>query len=174
MNTDKLIGLLKGIAPAIAGALGGPFAAAGVSALEEALGISPDPEKSQDGRISELAARIQGATAADLLALKEADLHHAETMAKIAGDDRKSARDREIAVKDVVPGLLAFCVTAGFFGVLGYMLGYEVPASNRDVLNILLGSLGTAWVSVVAYYYGKSSDDGAKAVMLYNSTPKDK
>jgi hypothetical protein len=35
----------------------------------------------------------------------------------------------------------------------------------------MLGSLGTAWISVVAFWFGSTNSGQKKDVMLYNSTP---
>jgi hypothetical protein len=39
------------------------------------------------------------------------------------------------------------------------------------VLNLMLGSLGTAWISIIAYYFGASHTDTSTKEMLYNSMP---
>jgi hypothetical protein len=62
--------------------------------------------------------------------------------------------------KNTLP-ILTLLITTGFFGLLGFMLMHDVPAANKDILNIMLGSLGTAWITVVAFYFGSSQ--GSKA-----------
>lgn len=81
---------------------------------------------------------------------------------QIAADDRKSAREREMAVKDRMPAVLAILITAGFFGTLGYMLKYGVPPEGSEVLYMMLGTLGTAWIGVIGYYYGTSAGSQTK------------
>lgn len=89
--------------------------------------------------------------------------------------DTQSARDREVKINTDpnsswlsknIPGMLALGVTLGFFGMLAWMLNYDVPTTNKDILNIMLGSLGTAWVSIVGFYFGSSmgSKTNAEAI----------
>jgi len=67
-------------------------------------------------------------------------------------DDRDSARKREIAVKDHTPAILAYGITVGFFFTLYYVFGHGVKAEMRDLANIMVGTLGTAWIGVVQYF----------------------
>jgi hypothetical protein len=97
------------------------------------------------------------------------------------GKEMASARDREVQIStsDKAPlinkvalPVLAVFITFGFFGILAYMLLYNVPVPNKDVLNIMLGSLGTAWLSVVMYYFGSSSGSADKSRQIEVLTNK--
>jgi hypothetical protein len=151
----KWTDILATVAPTLATALGGPLAGMAVTAAASALGLSDATQES-------VANALAGAKPSDLLALKQADYD----LDRIAAGDRDSARQREINVKDRIPAVLAIGVTSGFFGILTFMLLHEVPASSKDVLNLMLGSLGTAWISVMSYYFGSSSGSVRKDAML--------
>lgn len=94
---------------------------------------------------------------------KMATLTQAEIEAYLK--DTQSARDANVRIQESdkaswlaknVSYILSLIITLGFFGLLSYMLKYEVPSANKDVMNILLGSLGTAWITVVGFFFGSS------------------
>lgn len=94
---------------------------------------------------------------------KMAALTQAEVEAYLK--DTQSARDANVRIQESdkaswlaknVSYILSLIITLGFFGLLSYMLKYEVPSANKDVMNILLGSLGTAWITVVGFFFGSS------------------
>ncbi|MDO8421578.1 MAG: hypothetical protein Q7S99_05400 [Parvibaculum sp.] len=169
MDIGKLVGT---VAPWIGTALGGPLGGMAVGALADALGLSDKTEAAIKNAIS-------GATPEQMLALKKADQDFALQMQelgfknvadleKIAAEDRNSARNREIQTGDhFTPRLLAIVVTFGFFLVLGYLIRYGMPAGEgRDALLIMLGSLGTAWTGIVAYYFGSSAGSAQKSAQI--------
>ena len=159
---------LAKLVPTIATCLGGPLAGLAVTAVSKALGI--DEDKVQDVIDS-------GKLSADQIAsLKQAEIElqrQAQELGlnfeQLAVQDRVSARDMQAQTKSIVPSLLAMLVTAGFFGILAaLMLGY---ATKSDELMIMLGSLSSAWIGVISFYFGSSAGSQAKDQMIHNSTP---
>jgi len=156
------------VAPAIATALGGPLAGTAVAALSKALLGRPD------GSEEEVAAAIATGGTDALAAIRAADQAFKTEMTKLGIDlerihaaDRDSARQREVKAGDTAtPRALAFLVTVGFFGVLAYLLHAGKPPSGGDALLVMLGALGGAWASIVAYYFGSSSGSAEKNVLL--------
>ncbi len=71
----------------------------------------------------------------------------------------------QAATRSLVPPMLAGAVTIGFFGILGMMLFGTMDANNPAIL-MMLGSLGTAWTGIIAYYFGSSAGSQAKTEML--------
>ena len=155
MNFGKqALSILTTVAPTIATALGGPVAGLAVSELEKFFGVTG---------ATAVDASLAAATPDQLANLKKIDNDFKVQMADIGFkedqlvySDIASARTREEAVKDWTPQLLAYGVTLGFFGILGWMLVKGVPKES-DVLMVMLGSLGTAWTAIVAYYFGSSA-----------------
>jgi hypothetical protein len=102
-------------------------------------------------------------TPEQLLALKqlEADLQvklaqlHLDTETSVA-KDRDSARQREIQVHDKIPALLAILLTVGFFSILFAIIFFPMSQESSHIIDVMLGALGTAWVSCITYYFGSS------------------
>lgn len=155
---------LASIAPTAASMLGGPLAGQAVQWVEGQLGVTPDPASSLAQRAQNLLGAAGGMTFDQSLAMKKEDddlqakLADANIqLARVDADDRASARAREVAVKDWIPGALMFVTTAGFFGLLAFLASHEVPAGSRDLLNIMLGALGAGWTGGMTYYFGSSA-----------------
>jgi hypothetical protein len=64
---------------------------------------------------------------------------------------------------------MAFLVTLGFFGILGALMYGGVQKS--DEIMVMLGSLGTAWTGIIAFYFGSSNGSQNKDSLLFNSRP---
>ena len=162
---------LKQIAPTIATALGGPLAGMAVSAISKAVGV--DEDKVQDmissnklnaDQVAQLKmAEIELARQAQELGLN---------FEKLTVDDRKSAREMQATTRSWVPPLLAAAVTFGFFAILGGMMFGKMSVADNTALTMMLGSLGTAWTGIIAYYFGSSAGSQAKTDLLSKSAGK--
>jgi hypothetical protein len=155
---------LKQIAPTIATALGGPLAGMAVSAISKAVGV--DEDKVQDLISSNKMTPDQIAQ----VKLAEIELKRQENelglnFESLAVDDRKSAREMQATTRSIVPPVLAAIVTLGFFGIMVMMLLGKVDSNNPAIL-MMLGSLGTAWTGIIAYYFGSSAGSQAKTDLL--------
>jgi hypothetical protein len=84
----------------------------------------------------------------------------------LAVDDRKSAREMQATTRSIVPPLLAASVTVGFFAILGGMMFGKMSVADNTALTMMLGSLGTAWTGIIAYYFGSSAGSQAKTELL--------
>jgi membrane-bound ClpP family serine protease len=159
---------LMKLVPTIATCLGGPLAGLAVTAVSKALGI--DEDKVQDvidsGKLN----------AEQIASLKQAEIElqrQAQELGlnfeQLAVQDRASARDLQKETKSIIPPVLSILVTIGFFGILGGLMSGKIMTS--DALMLMLGSLGTAWTGIIAFYFGSSASSQAKDNMIHNSTP---
>lgn len=157
---------LRTLVPMLGSALGGPLGGAAASFIADKLGI-------QDKTIEAVTEVLNsGKMSADqIAALKLAEIDFQKFLdsnkikiEEISAGDRKSARDMQSLTRSFIPGVLAIAVTIGFFGILTYMLQGEYKPT--DALLVMLGSLGTAWTSIVAFYYGSSAGSAAKNEMI--------
>ena len=167
MDWKKIIAT---VAPWIGTALTGPLGGMAVEAAASALGLT---DKTTDA----IKTAIAGATPEQMLALKQADQTFAlqmqklgydniEKLAALAVENTKDARAMQVATRSPVPGILAFLITVGFFGILiGMMAGWLKTTDNQALL-IMLGALGAAWGAVVNYFFGSSADSGRKTELL--------
>lgn len=153
-----LLGLVSQLAPSLLGLFAGPKAASvasqviavaqtvtGTTTQEAAhAALQADPVKTEALRAQLAQIALDGLTAENA--------------------DRTSARGREVALRDHTPAVLAGAVTAGLFALLSVMAFFKLPTENMQVLNILLGSLGSGWMMVLSYYFGASSPSQGVAV----------
>lgn len=155
------------VAPTIATALGGPLAGLAVKAIGGALGMGDGATE------AEVAAKIAGATPADLLALKKADQEFAVKMreldvdlARIAAGDRDSARQMQRETKSWAPPVLAAVVVGGFIAASVAVLGGWVEGLKDPLIAALVGSvignITAATMLVLNFYFGTSASSRAK------------
>lgn len=88
--------------------------------------------------------------------------------------DRINARSRQIIVKDRIPAILAISVTGGFFSLLWLLAFHQVPPASEKILDVMIGSLATAWTGIVTYYFGSSAGSDRKTEMLNDAAAKPK
>jgi hypothetical protein len=155
---------LKQIAPTIATAMGGPLAGMAVSAISKAIGVEPEKVGDLISNNKLTAEQIAQVKIAEIELQKQAN-ELGLNFEKLAVDDRKSAREMQATTRSIVPPVLAAIVTVGFFGILVMMLLGRVDSNNPPIL-MMLGSLGTAWTGIIAYYFGSSAGSQAKTDLL--------
>lgn len=166
MDWKKALGT---IAPMIGTALGGPFGGLAGTVLGSILGVD-DPT---DDEMLANATKQALADPNKVMQLKEAELAFKAKMkeldireADLDIENTKSARLMQIETGSYIPGLLALLVTAGFFGLLGILCWRVIPTDNEEVLYVMVGSLGTAWVAVVNFYFGSSHGSKLKTEIM--------
>lgn len=156
MDIAKLVG---NVAPFLGGLIGGPFGAAAGQLIGQAL------TGNSNASAEDIEKAIINATPEQLVKLKELDNEYKTRLAELSvssqqieEQDRDSARKREISLHDYAPSLLAILLTFGFFGVIFVIMFIPIQEGVKDIINILLGTLGTAWIACINYYFGSSAE----------------
>lgn len=156
---------LKQVAPTIATALGGPLAGMAVSAISKALGVDEDKVSDVISSNKLNAEQVAQLKMAELELQKQAQ-ELGLNFEKLAVEDRKSAREMQSSTRSKAPPILAGAVTVGFFAILIGMMFGKLSVADNTALTMMLGSLGTAWTGIIAYYFGSSAGSQAKTELM--------
>jgi len=159
--------IVKTVAPLIGTAVGGPLGGMATKMITDVLGLDNDaPEK-------DIASAMQKASPDQLLLLSQADHDFKARMKELNITEQQlvyadidSARKREMALGDKTPTVLALLITFGFFGMLAALLYIDIPEASKSIIYIMVGSLGTAWIQAVSYYFGSSKGSDKKTNLL--------
>lgn len=159
-----------------AASLGGPLGTMAANAVGKAIGIdNVSPDKVDDAiaeattKDPEAMLKLKQAEADFQLRMQELGFKQATDLLNIDAADRANARAREMAVRDRTPMILAFAITIGFFSLLGMLAFHSVPQQSEKILDIMVGSLGTAWIGIVTYYFGSSAGSQEKTRIMAES-----
>ena len=166
----KALEILRTVAPTAAAALGGPMGPLAAKVIRDVLGTEPDADIDE----AVLAAAADPDAVVKLkeieatMKAKEAEL--GVEFERIAAEDRASARARQVALKDNMPGQVFYITSFGFFGTLGLVFAYGVPETGGEVLLSMVGSLGTVWIASAYYFVGSSAGSARKTDILAKSS----
>ena len=164
---------IEQLAPMIGTALGGPLGGAAASFLADKLGIQTKSVEAvtnvlNSGKMTpDQIAAVQLAEIDFQKFLKQNEID----IAKLDVDNSISARHLQEITQSRVPGILAAIVVVGFFGILTSMMLDILDVSDKQALLLLLGSLSTAFGSVLNFYFGSSAGSAQKSVLLAASSP---
>jgi hypothetical protein len=156
--------ILGAVAPTLGTALGGPLGGAAARAISAKL------LGKENATAEEISAAVELATPAQLAELKKVEADFKVEMQKlevdlvrIAAEDRDSARQRQAAMGDHTPTILAILTMVSFFGYIGAVT-FLPSARGADVglVNVAIGWLGGTASTVIAYYFGSSAGSKKK------------
>jgi len=162
---------LRTLAPTVASAFLGPLGGIAVAAVGNLLGVS-------DATQDKIAAAITTGqmTPEQIGKLKELELQYQNDekernfkYSELEFKDSQSAREMQISTHSTTPTVLSYLITSGFFSILVYMMSDSYTSS--EPLLVMLGSLGTAWVAVVNFWFGSSHGSQNKDALLAQSRP---
>lgn len=95
---------------------------------------------------------------------------HEESLLSIQAGELANARAREVNLRDTV-GVYVQYGSAGlailaFLGLLYAMCFNKVPSENTNLVNIMIGSLGTIVTNIFGYWFGSSLGSARKTDAL--------
>lgn len=153
MNFDWKSFVIR-IAPTLGSVLQGPLSGVAVAFLAGKLLDGPvdDP----DAALADVIGTQTPEVLAKLIAL---DGEFKASLSALNIDeailkDVQNAREREMTLRDRTPAVLAASVTAGLFAIIFMLIFVPIPQDSMNIVNIMLGSLSTAWMTVISYYFG--------------------
>lgn len=155
MKFGKIKNVIGAIAPTLATGLGSPIAGAAASMIAEALGCSPNPKSIEQA--------IQKATPEQIVELKKIDKDFEVKMKELDVDlysiqtkDIQDARSR--FANDWTPKLIATTTVIGVLAYVFFVTVYPIQDSNDDLNLLILGIMSSSLATILAYYFGSSSD----------------
>jgi len=163
----KALPVLKGIAPAAAAALSGPYAPI---VLGIAKGLLGDQDLSDD----QVLARIAEAKPEDLFKLRELDAQTELERERLSISreqmylaDVQSARERHMTVKDKEPARLTYAAMAAFVAtVIAFALMPEMPSAQAYLFGVVTGGLLELIGKGYNFYLGSSQGSKLKTEQI--------
>ena len=159
---NELMGILKGVAPALATAVAGPLGGAAITAIASKFGVEEN--------VKAVAQAIAGDPQA-AEKLQQLELEYT----RLAMDDLKNARGMQIAAlaQDDKVAKRFIYYYAWFWSVssmvyFGCVTFVPLPEGGQHFADIILGFLlGTAVATIISFFYGssKSSKDKTEAMV---------
>lgn len=182
MNWGDVSKLVGGAAPILGTLLGGPAGAAVGGLIASALGTSGDADAVHAAISADPTAALKLATVEsdNKVKLQGMMLDHADRLVaadtaqmQADVDDRKSAREREVSVRDRTPAVLGWTVVIasvalGVAVVSGYVT--KDPAL-AGIVGTVIGSVFSEAKQVLNYFFGSNSSAQHTTELLANSTP---
>lgn len=151
--------------PLLGGIVGGPAGLALGHVIAAQFGGSVETSEG----IEQLSQKIQSDPEAPMK-LAELQSKYELELVRLSNADLDSARKREMEVKDWMPAVLSLIVTIGFFSSIVAIMYIRQDADDKEVLFMMLGGLGSAFTSVIAYYFGSSAGSARKDKMFLGTS----
>jgi hypothetical protein len=167
--------LLAKLAPLLGTAIAGPFGGIAASFLADKLGVS---EKT----VTAVTEALNGdkMTPDQVAQIKLAEIEFKKWMGdnqlkqeQLAYEDTKSARDMQIGTKSITPSILTWIVVTLTLLAEGALLFNQIPpGADPIILGRVLGTMDSALMLVLGFWFGSSHGSQNKDALLANSVPK--
>ena len=152
---------LARVAPAIATALGGPFAGVAVKVAADALGLDAADEDAVAQAVASgdpnVLVKLKEANQRFLLEMRRLDVREDE----LAVEDRRSARETYARTRSALVPLLAVLVIGGFLAMV-YMVLMGITPVQGALAGTLIGYVSAKAEQVIAFYFGSSAGSKEK------------
>lgn len=67
---------------------------------------------------------------------------------------------------------LVITTTCGFFGLLSLLFFKAFPPESKEILNVTIGTVGTAWLGIMTYHFASSAGSARKTELLSKKDEK--
>ena len=71
-------------------------------------------------------------------------------------------------MKNILMYIFSSIIVLGVLGIIALLVFVEMPTGNKDVLYIAIGSLLSAFGTVIAYYFSSNKDSSTKNDTIAN------
>jgi len=162
MNWDDLKGVIGKAAPFIGTALGGPAGTAIGGMVANVLGVEATPDA-----ISEAIKADPDA----LVKLKQFELENQQQIREMAfktldAELKDTQNARKTHDKNPMPMIICIVLTAMVAGGAYMLFTMDIPPENKNIANLLFGTLLAKWGDSIAYWVGTTRSSAAKTEML--------
>lgn len=184
-----LASVVGSIAPTLATMLGGPLAGTAVTALESAFDLAPGSGADAITKVAQTGAMtpeiITAVRAADQkhaeiigqqgIDLAKLNADHAAAFAQVNVQDRESARQRQMTLKDQTPARLAYMMIGGFFAIcIGQLVAFmgfpdavaKMPPAAWAIVGNISGYLAAEAKAATSFYFGDTQASKTKTDAL--------
>lgn len=155
---DKLLDIVKSVAPGLATALGGPLAGAAVSAIAEKFGV--------ENSVEAVSRALQALPPSEIAKLKEIDVKKFELMQQ----GRDSARKSEVAIniseaaswlaKNTKSVIALSSIFGGGYIVYAIFNADGLEGTKKELALLILGAVIGNIKDIYGYYFGDSDKVG--------------
>lgn len=165
---------LKSLAPLLGTALAGPFGGIAASFIADKLGV---PDKTVQA-VTEALSNGQ-MTPEQVSQIRLAEIDFKKWMGdnqlkkeQLAYEDTKSARDMLMSTKSLTPSILTWIVVTLTLVAEGALLFHQMPPGvDPIILGRVLGTMDSALMLVLGFWFGSSNGSQNKDVMLAQAMP---
>lgn len=162
MNWSDIKSIVGNVAPLVGTALGGPAGAAIGSMVSNALGVDNTPDAVAEAIKSDPQAAIK---------LRQFELdnekdirQHAFKVLDVELADKQSAR--EVHKHSPMPMIICIALTLMVAGGSYMLFTMTIPADNKQIANLLFGTLLGQWSASIAYWVGTTRSSSEKTRLL--------